>query len=168
MSLSVRVSVASAFTLVISACGGAVATTGQSPPATDETAGSSLTTFYARITLDGSQCLPQSIRSASCRVLVVSHRCVGEEGLHESETVDQDGIAALVPSPIEPGTRVCELLQLSPSSCTARHSPAWCYVPGSCELGSTRGVACEHAVCPSAGYGPMLAALGPAFLACDR
>lgn len=124
--------------------------------------GSTLTTFYSTVKLDGSQCLPQAL-DRMCRVLVVSSRCVGEEGLREAEPSDQEGIAAR--TTIAEGQRVCELAQMSPGLCRTKKSPAWCYVAGSCDLG---GPTCEHALCPGSGMGPVLASLGTAYLACDR
>ena len=152
--------------ILLTACGGGVllTSTGEPPPTEEIGDGkSTLTTFYAGVALDGSQCLPQA-PDRMCRVLVVNTRCVGEEGLREADASDQEGVSALREIPA--GSRVCELAQLSPGLCRSKSSPAWCYVAGGCDPGAA--TTCTHALCPGAGMGPTLAALGPAYLACDR
>lgn len=137
--------------------------TGDPPPESQQE--SKLTTFYSSVKLDGSQCLPQAL-DRMCRVLVVNSRCVGEEGLRDSEPSDAEGIAGL--TTIGPGQHVCELAQMSPGLCRTKKTPGWCYVAGDCEVSPSSGPSCEHALCPGMGMGPTLASLGPAFLACDR
>lgn len=154
------------FAIALTACGGGVLVTSTGEPSPSEELGdgkSPLTTFYASVTLDGSQCLPQA-PDRMCRVLVVHTRCVGEEGLREADASDQEGIAALREIPA--GSRVCELAQMSPGLCRSKSSPAWCYVAGACDFSAT--TTCAHAICPGAGMGPTLSALGPAYLACER
>ncbi|MBS2020728.1 MAG: hypothetical protein JST00_48190 [Deltaproteobacteria bacterium] len=151
--------------LFVAACGGNVLVSESGGPGPESTIDgkSPFTTLYSKVTLDGSQCLPRA-PDRMCRVLVVSRRCVGEDGLRESEPSDAEAIAGLVT--IEPGSRVCEVAQMSPGLCLSRRGPAWCYVAGGCSPGGAS--ACAHALCPSQGMGPALAALGPAYLACDQ
>lgn len=159
---TVVVAVSASTTLL--ACGGGIVTTaGEDPPPAAQ--GSTLTTFYSSVKLDGSQCLPQAL-DRMCRVLVVNSRCVGEEGLREAEPSDEEGVAAL--TTIGAGQRVCELAQMSPGLCRTKKTAAWCYVAGDCELSASSGPSCAHALCPGMGMGPTLAALGAAYLACDR